>query len=172
MEIIKKVEVLMMIKDVLSALQQSFHFFAPEISSIILADFKLLQYCENIYYEVYNGYKNWKLGDCAVPLKPLMDSIAEDTVDLWESIFIRFKQVLLNTGDVDLSRLPDKEITGVFKQVVMGFGTVLSLGTKNKDKKRNLMLLERITERVDLEELIIELNEDGLEKREIEPGQL
>lgn len=172
LELRKKMEVLMTLKDVLSALVESFEYFPAEVSSLILADFRLLQLCENIFYEMYNGYKNWKLGDFAVQLQPIMDSIVEDTIELWEVIFIRFRWVILNTGDVEVNKVPLKDITAVFKAVVAGFGTVLSLGSKNKDRKRNLMLLERIIDRWDIESFIVELGEDGLESKDIEPAVL
>jgi hypothetical protein len=65
----------MTLKDTLSALLQSFQFFPSDVSSQICVDFRLLQFCENIFYEMYNGYKFWKLGDLSVKLLPIMDSI-------------------------------------------------------------------------------------------------
>ena len=152
----------MTLKDVLSALLQVFEFFPPEVSCLVLTDYRLLQFCENIFYEMYSAYKYWKMGDFAVQLHPIMDSIVEDTISLWEMIFTRFRQVLLNTGEVEINKVPFKDIIGVFKAVVGGFGTVLSLGSKNKDKKRNLMLLERIIDKWDIEAFIVDLGEDGL----------
>lgn len=47
--------------------------------------------------------------------------------------------------------------------VLRNFGVVLSLGSKNKDKKRNLMLLERLVLESELDDFITEMIEEGQE---------
>jgi hypothetical protein len=55
-------KVFLTLKDTLSCLSQAFEFYPAEASSLILTYPLLLQYIENIYYEIYQGYKNWDLG--------------------------------------------------------------------------------------------------------------
>jgi hypothetical protein len=68
-----------------------------------------------------------------------------------------------------MGKIPVKDIVTTFQELLRNFGTVLSLGSKNKDKKRNFMLLERILDRWEMEEFLHELDNDGLDKKGIEP---
>lgn len=107
------------------------------------------------------------MGDLTAKLKPIMDSLIEDTINLWILIFERYRMLLLPETEPD-GRLPLMAIAASFQEVVKNFGTVLSLGSKNKDKKRNLMLLERLVLDSEIEEFLIELVEDGLDMRKID----
>lgn len=90
-ELRKKMRTMMTIKDIQGSLIHAYEFFPEDCSIYIIMDTAMLKYLENVYYEIYSGYKYWKLGVYGSKLHPIMDSIILDTVKLWQLSFQRFR---------------------------------------------------------------------------------